>query len=1419
MSRPLLSRVVGAVSVPGLVVVVALALGVTSAQASTGLGASFSFGLPEGLTGPRGVGVDQSDGDVYVTEPNNEDDALEKFSVTGGKADELWSTRLPEEAREGLAQLAVDNYPGPHSGDVYVAGSTGETVFTFSATGERLANHAIEFDSGVEAPTGVAVDAAGDFFVATREGNVLEYNSAWEPINALGVPSGANGLVSGLKGPLALAVSANGEALYIATEAGAVKYTLTLGTFTQSPGFDPDPLLATGVTVAPSGDVLIDQNNEDGHSEVIEREPDGGEVLRSSPTVLSTRAAGVSAYGGSVYVADEALDLIQVLTEGATPEAPLTDAASTVTDTTAVLHGELNPHAPAKVGWYFAYNDNGTCRDGKTGPLPYPAEVQGEGVAEQAEVTHLKPSTEYTVCMVASGASGPDYGAPTTFETATEPVLTEVLSEPASEVKTASAALNGKLNPDGSASYRFEYCANAAPGSCQTTTEAVTVEGDSLQSVGPLTVGELLPQTTYHYWLVASNGRGTVYGKEETFTTGLEAPSELVAEASEVKAKTAQLSGALNPGGGAQYFFAYCAAGAPETCAEKTAVSGPLRGESQQPVGPVEIAGLTPDTTYHYWLTAVNGKGTLHSAEAAFTTEPLALATIGGESYSDVGSGSATLSAQINPRESLASYYFEYGPTSAYGAQTSAVSIGEGEGALAAPAQVDGLAAGSEYHFRAVAVNEAGTERGEDMVFRTLPAGTVSLPDGRVFERVTPTEDENADVYAPAVFKFRLALAEGIFTQRPFRAAADGDAVAYVGDPTSGGTGLGGPGLGDDYMATRAPGGGWTQTNIQPPGYFNAQYQSFSSDLSTGFVGAKSGSPGESGYEEGLPALSPEAPAEGYKVLYGRDSSDGSYQPLLTKAADPQRPASESGWGSEDFLPSPPLYAGSSADLGESLFETNDALTPNAVLASSAKENNLYVSTGGHLSLVNVLPDGVSEANAAFGSVSGKSLELSHVISADGSRVFWTDLTTGDLYVRENAAQPQSPVAGGRCTVPTDACTVLISEGGRYWTASADGSKVFFTDGELYEYEVEAGHTTDLTPGVQVKGVLGASEDGEYVYYVGGSRELELWHGGVSTQIAQLSAEDGNDSGPYTVNSEDYEPGDWRMGLGHRTAEVTPDGKSLVFMSNQSLPAVGYPQGYPNDEFYEVYLYEAESDQLVCVSCSSSGEPPQANETVDAGSNPTAAYLPVSWSNTYQPRWVSEDGSRVFFDSTQPLVPQDTDGKQDVYEWERAGSGSCQETGGCVYLLSGGTGDSASWLVDASSSGDDVFVVSRTELVPGDTYDSFDLYDAHVGGPRPLAPSACSGAGCQGVPPAPPIFATPASETFAGVGNFPPPAVSAPAGASKPRAKSPTRAQKLAKALRACRRKRRRKSCEAQAKKRYGTTSQAKGSRANRRGR
>jgi hypothetical protein len=165
-----------------------------------------------------------------------------------------------------------------------------------------------------------------------------------------------------------------------------------------------------------------------------------------------------------------------------------------------------------------------------------------------------------------------------------------------------------------------------------------------------------------------------------------------------------------------------------------------------------------------------------------------------------------------------------------------------------------------------------------------------------------------------------------------------------------------------------------------------------------------------------------------------------------------------------------------------------------------------------------------------------------------------------------------------------------------------------------------------------------------------------------------------------------------------------------------------------------------------------------------------------------------------------------------VYEWERQGEGSCTESDGCVYLLSGGHEKSASYFVDASTDGNDVFIATAERLVPQDQNENYDLYDARVGGVNLLsAPAGCSGAGCQGAGAVQSGAVAPASATFTGSGNLTAP-LGTDTAAVKPRAKLLTRAQKLVRALRACRAKPRvaRVACERQARKRYGPTGKAK---------
>jgi hypothetical protein len=133
---------------------------------------------------------------------------------------------------------------------------------------------------------------------------------------------------------------------------------------------------------------------------------------------------------------------------------------------------------------------------------------------------------------------------------------------------------------------------------------------------------------------------------------------------------------------------------------------------------------------------------------------------------------------------------------------------------------------------------------------------------------------------------------------------------------------------------------------------------------------------------------------------------------------------------------------------------------------------------------------------------------------------------------------------------------------------------------------------------------------------------------------------------------------------------------------------------------------------------------------------------------------ISDDGSRLFFESFDALLPEDTNGKVDVYQWEEQGAGSCERAGGCLSLLSTGKSSRNSDFVDASADGRDVFIRTLSSLLPQDP-GSVDIYDVRAGGgyPVPIEPG-CLGDACQAVPEAP-RDPTPASASFKGAGDPP----------------------------------------------------------------
>jgi hypothetical protein len=871
----------------------------------------------------------------------------------------------------------------------------------------------------------------------------------------------------------------------------------------------------------------------------------------------------------------------------------------------------------------------------------------------------------------------------------------------------------------------------------------------------------------------------------------------------------------------------------------------------------------------------------LGTSSAAFAAPP----TVEETAVLDVAATSATLTASVDPQGNETSYRFEYGTSEAYGSSIPVPdgAVGSGSSPIAVSSHVQGLAPSTTYHYRVVALvsSRGETVAGADGSFTTQSAGgELALPDGRQWELVTPPDK-------------RGALVQSLSRLGPIQAAEDGGAITYgtnvpiEAEPP----GYGQPG--GQFAQTLSTRGaqGWSSRDIAAPHTAEAspwgpdEYELFSGDLSVGLI-----YPQGMDYQENKTFLSSKAseltPYVRRNALCDNAATVSEcYLPILTGKEGFADVPPGTGFGRvpggvrEDMV----SFEGASSDFGQVVLGSAVALTSTPLPVGGIPAGEVYEWSAGHppseaLQLVSVLPASeggglVPNRSAGIGvEPGGAGAGGRHAVSGDGSRIFWSFFGEDNrLYVRDtekeetvrlDMQQPGVPVGG--------------TPDGTFQIASSDGSKVFFTDGDnlqrlmpqsgatgqdLYECELieEGGHLacriSDLTPEVEGKSsevqgyVLGASEDGAYVYFVangvlgnaakagatqGTCKEatnaatcnLYEYHDGEITFIAALSGGDESDWSGYANGGI----------LSSLTTRVSPDGRFLAFMSERPLTGYDNRDASSGRRDMEVYLYDAATARLACVSCNPTGGRPAGflyaefsssgnaaavvgrhfSEELSIAANLPAGNQLARVDTMYQPRALDDSG-RVFFNSSDALVPQDINDQEDVYEFEPDGVGSCsstgptfsQKTGGCITLISSGLSPEESGFMDASVTGSDVFFVTSSRLTPQDYDTAYDLYDAHecstaapcVSAPV-SAPPCESGDACKAAPsPQPAIFGAPPSATFAGAGNL-----AAPAGTPRVAPRALTRAQKLARALRACGKKKLRRTrvvCERQARRRY----------------
>jgi hypothetical protein len=615
---------------------------------------------------------------------------------------------------------------------------------------------------------------------------------------------------------------------------------------------------------------------------------------------------------------------------------------------------------------------------------------------------------------------------------------------------------------------------------------------------------------------------------------------------------------------------------------------------------------------------------------------------------------------------------------------------------------------------------------------------SANLPDCRAYELVTP-EVKGDNSFMAEMYGFADGQHVVFDTYLPLPGAKSGSSQAGLSSRTA---------------------SGWVTTPVTPPqgpgqlenldesdNEEDLRHGSFTSDFSAGFVSTSfSSDPLDQNLDPDVYRV--EIPGGSSSLVSLPDSG-----PITEELYTP--PGVTRGPGS--------YVSGNSADGSHVFFSTEGRLptapgTPADTTAGGSYQT--YERYASHTYLVGILPDGSAAPCGAEVGEGGNTGNDYYgyirygAVSPDGSNVVFRSPAFGGceeaegLYLREDNGTPEAK------TVQLPGLFYLGRAGSTILSTGGPGGS---SEGEpIYEYDVPSGQVTTIGYGA----LEAYSADGSRVYYLthlrgGDEQQLKVYDRGVTETIPN--------AGPGYFSGEYLSEAPTKPTFRENLPVATPDGSKLLFLDRTDLTSydsygprceeVNREANFDFNHFEEnhcseAYIYDLETGSFTCVSCNPSGAPPLTD--VEFAKQPTEGIsIPLTMS------LLSEDGSRALFQTTEALVPQDTNGLNDVYEWEN----------GHIYLLSSGLGGggagglggvAGSKLIGASSNGDNVFFATTDHLAPQDIESSLEIYDARVDGGFPNTTPAvygCDSGQCQGPQTPAPAFAPPASATFVGVGN------------------------------------------------------------------
>jgi hypothetical protein len=1071
------------------------------------------------------------------------------------------------------------------------------------------------------------------------------------------------------------------------------------------------------------------------------------------------------------------------------------DPTVPLTNTTAGFQAKIDANG-ADTTYHFEYSTgaNGPWRDFTSGASGMVSAAE-EYKWLRAGLAGLKPETPYFVRLRASNSVPgetiqAEYAGGKSFTTG--PAKPEVRSG-VRNVVADSAFVNTVVEPRGSEStWKLEYSESATggwipvPNGSGTISQAeATARPYNSNSVSPsgVRLEGLKASTTYFVRATASNAGAGCEGCESVtsapvgFTTE-GAPAASVYAAHGVHGESLRLLGSVDPNS------------VPTSAEQVVTVERATGGSFKLVFDGHETVGLPVDASSEEVEDALRTISPTVSVEGA-AGGPYTVVFLGEEGGKAqppiVGDGSALTgtNAKVGVVSSFtggvsydAHYRFQYVSEKGFaehgwgGAAESAEANAGSGGSRDVGADLPVLSEGETYRYRllvqsnapdtglvasgegslTVPVAPAGAGGGgcPNAAFRTGPSA--GLPDCRAYEQLTPVEKEGAQ--EPFHYGGGNISKYGLAAEAGGRFVFETLGTDYFPGP-SGGQG--------PYLFSREEGGAWSilTGDAQPEaGVEVYEPQVFSADLTQVALAAT--------------VRTSEATGSAGEVQYKVGPVGGPY--ALVKAI----PKKFVGVGHE-----PQGWIAGDSSMSKLVLATSDhELLGPSTGTKSGLDLYEYTAAGGLVQL------NVSGGEPASG-------EPASTIGSCGAKIV-RGLEDGDLEQIGTASSPHS----------------LSSEGSRVFFEADPGKRCGEEPSHLY-MRVDGSETVDLgarsfrAANAEGTELLLESDTGtgEASLYdtekklptpLPGLENLPLEPEGRVMVASDLSAVYSFEQGAlfrYDINARKAER---LFGVSHGSElTATPDGRYVYFhgavgglpggaaiSSEKPSRGAGGPGSGTSEEALQLYRYDSREGVVQCISCASSYDP-QPREPAflydSASAHPLInGGLPLDVS-------VSGNGEFAFFTTPAALVKEDIDGEigietcvnaaeggletceygdvgaqtspsSDIYEWRAEGVNGCAQLAGCVALISGGRGGYKALLLGSADEGKDVYIYTREQLGPRDVDTAGDVYDVRVGGTPAgpvVRPTECEANSCSVVPGSP-VDLTPASFSFAGVGNVSP---------------------------------------------------------------